>query len=413
MKEEMSFEELINKKADEIRLHPSNKIWEVLQKDLARTFHPTFNFSAIIFLFGLFSIISLRVAEHDDAFIKITSKNGLHHNIPTETFITDTKNKEILELEQQENKHFIAPVGHEKADDKYDSLHEFMTNSTQLKIERHDNRKESDFINQDVVDVSPTKNHIHQLSYTTTVGNIENNHRQNLRIRQEVNAVQFYFAPSVGFRFFMDGEQASGSNRNVSNDSASIYLPSSGVEAGVALWKPINDKWAIKSGIQVNMSKYEIRPIQSTFDLGFSKSGETSTMHTSLNSNGQRLSGIKLMNQNFRFSVPIEVEYKLAGNKELSVFMSGSLQPSFTIYSNGSIITSEFKDQVPVDPYLYRRFNILTGLECFFRLNAGYFDIQAGPQIRYQLLSNNLGASPYREHIMDYSMKIGIVKKIP
>jgi hypothetical protein len=93
--------------------------------------------------------------------------------------------------------------------------------------------------------------------------------------------------------------------------------------------------------------------------------------------------------------------------------MSGSLQPSFSIYSNGSIITSEFKDQVAVDPYLYRRFNVLTGLECFFRLNAGSFDIQAGPQVRYQLLSNNLVASPYREHIMDYSMKIGIIKKIP
>jgi len=51
-------------------------------------------------------------------------------------------------------------------------------------------------------------------------------------------------------------------------------------------------------------------------------------------------------------------------------------------------------------------------MELFVKTNIGMLDLQAGPQLRYQILSNTIGAYPVKEHLIDYGFKIGIVKKI-
>jgi len=399
----MSFEEIIKKKTGTVRMHPSLKIWEVLQQEMMRTFHPAINFPMTVVLTLIFSMVYSRISAPATSMLKIRN----HYNysdydrgeaaLVSKSIITNSKKST-----SKENSYFIKRVKHEILHKENYYFYKIIPiNRPVSSIEVFDDaQKAGDLIQER--DIATIRNKIlpalpHSISADDA-----------LRFRTKVNAVQLYFSPSVGYSLLMEGNNREKNPNYFSDDSVSIYLPSASIEAGIALWQPINDKWAIKSGIQVNMSKYETKPIQSPEDVTLIKSGEPKSSAKMQTPNGK-----KMMNQNFRFSVPVELEYKLAGNKALSVFMSGSLQPSFSIYSNGSIITSEFKDQVAVDPYLYRRFNVLTGLECFFRLNAGSFDIQAGPQVRYQLLSNNLVASPYREHIMDYSMKIGIIKKIP
>lgn len=410
MQEDFSFEERIKEKISGIRIHPSDKVWKALHQDLSRTFHPGMQYPVLLFIFIILIFSSLSISNHSaflfiytDNYSAIVNKSALTH---TETL----ENKpQILNKSNDAFRYRLLPITHDhkqmsevydyegflfkEAASKYVALKEHLSERTDTVIAERINLSESSI---SVSDLKKT--------------NISN--RELIEKKEKYNALQFYIAPSYSYPLVTQREKNNGSYYDFSNDSSSYYIPSAGLEAGLALWKPINNKWAIKSGFLINMSTYELRSSSNMNDIEMPKSEKTTNSNELKNNKPSSLSGAKLMNQNFRFSVPIEVEYMLAGNKALSFFMSGSLQPSFSVYSTGNIITSEFKDHTPVDPYLYRRFNVLTGLECFFRLNAGSFDIQAGPQIRYQLLSNNVGASPYREHLMDYSMKIGIIKKI-
>ena len=411
MQEEFSFEERIKEKISAVRIHPSEKVWDALRHDLSRTFNPKIYFPVLIVLLGILIFSSLSISNHStflNPYLKQADLFSQKHSF------TPAPNRNSKIYHSKENldrfKIQLSPVGQnytlasstyametihfkgvisQNNDLKKSFAESTNTIITEAGIMPASLKSESDFKQKHIANLTPV------------------DHKGSL------NALQFYIAPSFVYRLMSESGKSTGTNPDFIGDSSSFLMQSAGLEAGLSLWKPINNKWAIKSGFLINMSVYDPK---GSSDLNNNTqllhSGKTSISDKAINDNDELLSTTSLMNQNFRFSIPVEVEYKLVGNKAISFFMSGSLQPSFSIYSTGNLITSEFKDKIPVDPYLYRRFNVLTGLECFFRMNAGAFDIQAGPQIRYQLLSNNVGASPYREYLMDYSMKIGIIKKI-
>jgi hypothetical protein len=91
--------------------------------------------------------------------------------------------------------------------------------------------------------------------------------------------------------------------------------------------------------------------------------------------------------------------------------MAATIQPSFSIYAGGYMITTNYKNYINAD-HLFRRYNIQTGVEVFAKAKLDILDIQIGPQIRYQVLSNTIGSYPIQEHLIDYGFKIGIIKKI-
>jgi hypothetical protein len=414
MKEDLSFEEIIKEKISVTRLHPSDKVWDSIQAELARSFHPRLNYILLFPLIILFSFPPLRITNRT-LFIDLnihtltvntpTSDSHIDYNPPA----LGTTKRSQRKITNDESS--LRPVFQEAAPGLNDFFHE--------NVNHIHPSNEMDVLRKKMagVNFSPYEK---GFDLTENVGSSSvgaNLHEQNLAHKNEMatenifSAIQIYITPSVNYRIAKVHNLPS-SNKDILSDSSSFFIPSSAIEAGLALRKPINERWAVKSGLQVNISSYQrknfnnnemITPIKSVKENGLIEGDITQS---------NNLKSKKNVNQNFRFSIPVELEYKLGGNKEISFYISTSLQPSFSVYSNSNLITSEFKDQIPVDPYLYRRFNVLTGVECFFRLNAGSFDIQAGPQFRYQLLSNNIGASPYREHLMDYGIKIGVIKNI-
>ncbi|MFN5333591.1 MAG: porin family protein [Bacteroidota bacterium] len=414
MKEDLSFEEIIKEKISVTRLHPSDKVWDSIQVELARSFHPRLNYILLLPLIILFSFPPLPITNRTlliDLNIhtrKVNVPNSGSHidNNPNALYTTKRSQRKIANDEST-----LSPVLLE-ARPVLNAFSNVYVNHIHPPIEIDALRKKMGGVN-----FAP---HEKGFDLTEKVGPSSVSaklHEQSLAHKNEMapenifSAVQIYVTPSVNYRRAKVHNLPS-SNTDIPSDSSSLFIPSSAIEAGLALRKPINERWALKSGVQVNISSYErknsnnnelITPIKSVKDNSPAEEDITQS---------NTLKGKRNVNQNFRFSIPIELEYKLGGNKEISFYISTSLQPSFSVYSNSNLITSEFKDQIPVDPYLYRRFNVLTGIECFFRLNAGSFDIQAGPQFRYQLLSNNIGASPYREHLMDYGIKIGVIKNI-
>ena len=105
------------------------------------------------------------------------------------------------------------------------------------------------------------------------------------------------------------------------------------------------------------------------------------------------------------------MEFMASGNEKLSLNIAGTIQPSFSLYAGGYMVTTNYKNYIAADN-LFRRYNIQTGVELFVKTHIGTIDLQAGPQIRYQVLSNTIGQYPIREHLVDYGFKLGIVKKI-
>jgi hypothetical protein len=415
MQEGFSFEEIIKEKVLGVRIHPKDDIWHQLHSKLKQNFNPVLNYPILFFLLSIFCFTSLKISKNTSFYFKNRNYYKNQNNIQSINANLQLSNQlSRLGIENTTFEYFLKPISHIKEHESNSQLNEFNSLTEYILLDKP--------FEESIKNTKASLIHIasklsvaeESITDLTKQKIINESFREGYAFQKSkvFNSIQVYIAPSISYRLLRASENFISSGHYSSGDSASMNLPTTGLEAGLALWTPINEKWAIKSGVQVNMSRNAGNSSSDMTRVANLKSEKSASSDDINHDKNLAISRNKIMNQNFRFSIPVEVEYKLAGDKALSLFISGSLQPSFSIYSNGNLITSEFKDQMPVDPYLYRRFNVLTGAECFIRLNGGAFDIQVGPQIRYQLLSNNLGASPYKEHLMDYSMKIGIIKKI-
>jgi hypothetical protein len=56
--------------------------------------------------------------------------------------------------------------------------------------------------------------------------------------------------------------------------------------------------------------------------------------------------------------------------------------------------------------------NLNANLESFFGYTIGSYRWQIGPQVRYQMLPSLVDKYPNREYLINYGLKIGVVKKL-
>jgi hypothetical protein len=223
---------------------------------------------------------------------------------------------------------------------------------------------------------------------------------------------QFYITPSVSYRLMTSqyilrpGESLSDRRNHVR------HYPATGMEAGIGLIKPLSSRLSIKGGLQVNFSRYQIKGSETEQELVFVSTSPVSGFEESSRmSNADGSKPKKLMNENLQLSVPIGLDYQIYKNKRIAVHAAGSVQPGFTVHASGHLITSNYKNYIQAE-HLFRRFNIQSALESYMKVNAGSIDFHAGPQIRYQLLSNIVDLYPVKEHLIDYGFKIGLIKHI-
>ena len=225
-------------------------------------------------------------------------------------------------------------------------------------------------------------------------------------------SLQLYMTPSASYRIMTNqyilrpGESLSERRNNVR------HYPATGMEVGIGLIKPITRRWSMKGGLQVNFSRYQIKGSETDQELVFVSTSPVSGFEESSrmsNTDGNKPK--KLMNENLQLSVPVGLDYQVFKKKKIAIHAAGSVQPGFTIHASGHLITSNYKNYIQAE-HLFRRFNMQSALEAYIRINAGSIDFHAGPQIRYQLLSNIVDLYPIKEHLMDYGFKIGLVKQI-
>ncbi|MFN9710584.1 MAG: hypothetical protein ACK55K_04165 [Bacteroidota bacterium] len=407
MKEDFLFEEKLKERADKFRMHPSEKVWTHVQASL-RSDRITYSRYILILVWtSVFMNICFSLKEMNNfpapkTYNKSITREGegekdiinakrklAHKEYSKGKIIThiDLPVKEIVVQEtiQKKNTSYLSAI-------KKPEINSALFYSRKLNKTGSEITARAESVNKDYKLMDKLKEKIKKISYN--------------------KSIQFYFTPSLSYRVLYIDNRPYFRNNGAGIESSVSHYPATGLETGVSLLKPITKRWILKTGLQLNFSRYNINASKTTSELVYVTLSQNNGFERNTNiRNGGGLLPKKLMNENLQISLPIGMEFMAAGNEKLSLNISGTIQPSISLYAGGYMVTTNFKNYIPADN-LFRRYNVQTGIELFVKTNIGMIDLQAGPQVRYQALSNTIGEYPIREHLIDYGFKVGVVKKI-
>lgn len=237
--------------------------------------------------------------------------------------------------------------------------------------------------------------------------------------------VEFYLTPSISYRRLVDnanGKLAQSyitalpftANYLIDVNRVIQHKPAMGYEVGLALGYNINKKLALKPGVQFNVRQYDID--------AYVHSSEPATIALLNNGNNDVLNTITgfrnvagstpivLKNRYYEISLPLGIDWRPVNNK-FAWGIAASIQPTYTFDKEPFIITSNFKNYAD-GSQLMRNWNINTSFETYLGYNTGKYRWQIGPQVRYQLLPTMNNSYPIREYLLDYGIKIGLVRSL-
>ena len=234
--------------------------------------------------------------------------------------------------------------------------------------------------------------------------------------------LQFYFSPTISYRKLADGEKMKDlSNVPLARNQLGVnnfvdHKPSIGLELGSNLLFAPSRNLTLKSGLQLNYSRYTIKAYKFYFEkanialLSPGRSADTMSSYTSLrNFNGYFPED--LQNQYLQLSLPVGAELKVLGNKRLQLNVAGTIQPSYLLYNDAYLLSSDFINYIK-EPSLVRKWNVNTSAEAFVSYYMGGMRWQVGPQFRYQTLSSYNDRYPIREYLIEYGVKFGVSKTL-
>lgn len=238
----------------------------------------------------------------------------------------------------------------------------------------------------------------------------------------------FYATPSISYRSLTYGSEAALSHNYVSgipyNANYTVDLgrtirnkPAMGYEVGAALGYKLNKTFTLRGGLQFNMREYDIVAYKRSFadnsyntPAGSSPLGSVDVSNqTSASINGDNK--ITLQNRYYQISMPVGIDATLWKSGRLGAGVATSIQPTYIFDKDPFIITSDYKSYIDGSK-LVRNWNINSNFEAYLSYTTGDFKWQIGPQFRYQLLSTISGSYPIKEHLLDYGIKIGVVKRL-
>jgi hypothetical protein len=209
---------------------------------------------------------------------------------------------------------------------------------------------------------------------------------------------QVYFTPTVSYR-------------KLDLKDVVKHKPAMGLEFGIEGRYKASDRFFIKTGLQFNINRYDIRAYShpteiATVALSNGFGGVDSTSQYSNYRNFSNTNPNWLENFYFQVAVPVGVEYIISDNKQIQWGISGTIQPTYVIGDKAYLISSDFKNYAEF-PDLMRRWNISTGVGTFVSYSTGQIRWQVGPHLRYQHLSSFVSALPVKEKLYSVGLKIG------
>ena len=442
MKEESVFEQFIREKVENLRLHPSEHVWNAVRHSLNEHYTPRFHTMLILFWGIIFLNIYLPIGRMPsiryltNAEISSYFFNNLNpgHQAETKDYKKLPENQKQTKSAKKDIASFTNPIFNTAKIQNTDApLTEIIKKDSSLRaidfsreiVGIHDAKVavgkrfnqinlaggRSNLINNSDASVSEITPHDSEVKNENDQRFIDKL-KQKLKLTDKRNGLQFYFTPSVSYRILYIDNKPYFRNNGRDPESSVSHYPATGLEAGVAIVHSLSKRWRFKGGLQMNFSRYNINASKSTTELVYVSLSQNSGFERNTNiRNGGGILPKKLMNENLQISLPVGMEFMATGNEKISLNFAGTIQPSISLYAGGYMVTANYKNYISADN-IFRHYNIQTGIECFVKTNLGLIDLQVGPQLRYQLLSNTLGSYPIKEHLFDYGIKIGVVKKI-
>jgi hypothetical protein len=234
-------------------------------------------------------------------------------------------------------------------------------------------------------------------------------------------AFQFYATPAVNYRKLSTNVKGSTTPFATSADinKAISQKPGFGFETGLGLTYSVAKRLRLKAGLQFNYTNYNIdadqtnHPVVTTILLvdpntGYSYSASrTSTTANSYNSTA--LQPVTLHNRTYQISVPVGFAYKLSTEKNVDWFAGATVQPTYVFGGNAHIISSDLKSYVS-DPSSIRTWNLNLGFETYMNFKLGTYQLQVGPQVRYQVYSTYRKSVALIEKPYAVGLKFGLTK---
>ncbi|MBL7701828.1 MAG: outer membrane beta-barrel protein [Ferruginibacter sp.] len=231
---------------------------------------------------------------------------------------------------------------------------------------------------------------------------------------------QVYVTPAVNYRKLstkVKGSATPFANGDI-NHSIS-QKPGFGFEAGLGLNYAAARRLHVKAGVQFNYTNYNIsagqanQPVATTILLndpstGFSYSAaRTSTTSNTFNGTASR--PVTLHNRTYQISLPIGFGYKLSSENNVEWFAGATVQPTYYFGGKAHLISSDLKSYVS-EPSSINSFNLNLGFETYMNFKLGTYNLQVGPQVRYQLNSTYKKNLALIEKPYAIGLKFGLTK---
>ncbi|NNV56121.1 outer membrane beta-barrel protein [Limnovirga soli] len=236
---------------------------------------------------------------------------------------------------------------------------------------------------------------------------------------------QFFITPSISYRRLVDnanGELTKSyvtalpleANYVVDVNNVIQHRPATGYEVGFTLGYNINNKFAIRSGLQFNMRQYNINAyVHSTepASIALVNRDANNIINTvSAFRNNPGSDPVVLKNRYYEISMPIGVDWRPVNNK-ISWGIAAAIQPTYSFDKEPFIITSNYKNYAD-GSVLMRNWNVNANVETYIGYNAGKYRWQLGPQVRYQALPTMSSSYPIKEYLIDYGIKLSLIKSL-
>ena len=263
--------------------------------------------------------------------------------------------------------------------------------------------------------------------YPLTIESVVNSY-QKIAKRKRLTW-QVYFLPTISYRklvenkpFIATTQQIAGSsplNYVVATDDVNkvvTHKPDIGLELGFNVGYPIGKNVKLTTGLQLNISKYDIKayqyqPEQARIALANNNgSASVSTVETNYRNFESFTKADWLSNFYISASLPVGLEVNVTNPRKTYLGIGGTIQPTYILGDRAYLLSTDFKNYAKI-PSLTRGWNVSTSFEVFAGYTTGKIKWKVGPQIRYQLLSSFEKKYPVKEHLMDFGLKVGIMLK--
>jgi len=234
---------------------------------------------------------------------------------------------------------------------------------------------------------------------------------------------QVYLTPTISYRELKENKPFINSAQNALNNTNYTYFsdinslvthkPDIGLQLGFSSGFSLSRNLKLISGLQFNVSKYDIQAYNHTSEVTTialrNSSGGTNTVYTMSDyRNGAGFRANWLHNLYLSISAPIGLELKLIGSGKSYLGISGTVQPTYVLKNKAYLISTDYKNYAEV-PSLTRKWNLNTGFEMFVGYSTGKLKWRVGPQVRYQAMSSFIKKYPVQEHLFDFGLKMGIM----